>query len=195
MPKPYRLFRLRFITDGDTGGSKPEGEQKKPTSEMTPEERIEFEQGAKRKAQDRLKAFDGTTPEDVATMRQKLDQLEKEKLTEQERAVADARDEARAEAFASSASHTVDAVLQVALRGRSADAATLLALDRSTFVVDGKADTAAIEKWVEENSTAGSSADQGRRHVDLGQGDRERQTVSGRATGEAEAQKRFGKKN
>lgn len=183
-------FRLRFAGEGEQGGSG--GEVKKLTSEMTPEERIEFEQAAKRSAQDKLKAFNGLTPADVAEMQRKLDAVEAEKLTEQERAVAAARAETRTEVVATAAAQTVDAVLKVALRGRSADAAALLDLDKGSFVSDGAADVDAITKWVEENSTA--SGGEKKRHLDLGQGDREHMQVSDRATGEAEAQKRFGKK-
>lgn len=184
------MFRLRFAAEGEQGGSgQPVG--KKPTSEMTSEERIEFEQAAKRSAQDKLKAFDGVTPADVQKLRDQIAAAEAEKLTEQERAVSAARAEARTEAQTAAAAQTVDAVLKVALKGRSADAAALLDLDKSAFVADGAPDIDAITKWVDDNSAITGS----RKHVDLGQGAREPLQTSDRATGEAEAQKRFGKNN
>lgn len=186
-----RPFRLVFTGPDETGGGKPD-EEKKPTAEMTPEERIAFEEGAKRKAQDKLKAFGGKTPDDVAKLEQELEALRKEKLTEQERAVEDARAQALSEAGAASAAQTVDAVLKVALRGRTADAAAVLELDREAFISDGAADVDAIAKWVEENSAASGEK---RPPVRIGQGDREQLKVSGRATGEAEALKRFPQKN
>jgi len=187
-----RPFRLVFNGPDETGASVKREDEKKPTSEMTPEERIAFEEGAKRKAQDKLKAFGGKTPDDVAKLEQELEALRKEKLTEQERAIEDARAQALSEAGAASAAQTVDAVLKVALRGRTADAAAVLGLDRASFITDGVADTDAIEKWVEENSAASGEK---RPPVRIGQGDHEHLKVSDRATGEAEAEKRFGKKN
>lgn len=184
-------FRLRFNAEGEQGGSVQQVE-KKPTAEMSPEERIEFEQAAKRSAQNKLKAFDGVTPADVQKMRDQLAAAEAEKLSEQERAVAAAKAEARTEVSATAAAQTVEAVLKVALRGRTADAAAILDLDKSAFVADGKADVDAITKWVEEHSTA--SAGGKKPPVDLGQGNREQMQTTDRATGEAEAQKRFGKK-
>lgn len=183
-------FRRVFNVESEAGGQSVE--EKKPTAEMTPEERIEFEQAAKRKAQDKLKAFGGKTPEDVAKLEQELEQVRKSKLTEQERAVEEARTQARAEAASSNASQTVDAVLKVALRGRTADASALLDLDKSAFVAGGSADVDAITKWVEENSAA---AGEKRPTVKIGQGEHEQLTVSDRETGKAEAQKRFGSKN
>ncbi|MBC9954938.1 hypothetical protein ICM05_09840 [Leucobacter sp. cx-42] len=185
-------FRLRYSTEGEQGGSGQPGE-KKSTADMTPEERIEFETSAKRSAQDKLKAFNGVTPADVAEMQRKLEEAETEKLTEQDRKVKEARDQTRAEVRAEGAAEAVELALKIALRGRTADAHALLDLDRSSFVVDGKADASAIGKWVDENSS--SASDQKRKPpVNLGQGSREPLHQSDRATGEAEAQKRFGKK-
>lgn len=187
-----RPFRLMFTGLDETGG-KQEEPKPKPTSEMTAEERAEFEEKAKRRAQDKLKAFNGKTPEDVAKLEQELERLRKEKLTEQERAVEEARAEARTAALAEASSQTVETSLRIALRGRTADAAALLDLDRSTFVADGRVDADAIAKWVEENSapTGGGK----RPPVKIGQGYHEQLKVSDRETGKAEAEKRFGKKN
>lgn len=189
----HRPFRLMFTAPLEEGGGKQEDPKPKPTAEMTAEERAEFEEKAKRRAQDKLKAFNGKTPEDVAKLEQELERLRKEKLTEQERAVEEARAEARTAAFAEANSQTVETSLRIALRGRTADAAALLDLDRSTFVADGRVDADAIAKWVEDNSapTGGGK----RPPVKIGQGYHEQLKVSDRETGKAEAEKRFGKKN
>ncbi len=189
IPRPFRLM----FTGPEGEGGKHEDPKPKPPSEMTPEERAEFEEKAKRRAQDKLKAFNGKTPEDVVKLEQELERLRKEKLSEQERAVEEARAEARTAALAEANSQTVETSLRIALRGRTADAAALLDLDRSTFVADGRVDADAITKWVEEHS---APADGGKRPpVKIGQGDHGQLKVSDRETGKAEADKRFGKKN
>ena len=191
MPK-FRSLLLRFADDPDNQGGGDKSSEKKPTSDMTPEERIEFEEKAKRRYQDKLKAFDGKTPEDVKKLEQELEALRQEKLTEQEKAVEEAAKNARAEASTTAASSTVDAVLKVALRGRTADAAAMLELDRSQFITEDSADTEKILAWVEEHSTA---MNEKRLPVKTGAGSHERLEVSAREAGRAAAQKRFGKKN
>lgn len=99
----------------------------------------------------------------------KLAEVERQAMSDAEKAVAEARDEARKQALAEVGAELVDANVRAAAAGRNVDVDTLLSgLDRSQFLGDdGKPDTAKITDWVGKIAPAAKPA-----AADLGQGAR-----------------------
>lgn len=159
-------------------------------NDMTPEEQAAYWKHQSRKHEDRVKAFGKVTPEQAIKAAEDQEEARKKALSDTDRAVEEAREAGRKEASASAAKREADTALKVALRGRVIDGAK--AFDRPEFVKDGVADIEALTAWVEANSEPAGGP---RKHVGLGQGKREPLHVSGRESGRAEAEKRFGKKS
>lgn len=86
------------------------------------------------------------------TARQELEQLKREAMTDSERAVAEARDAARAEVLAEVNGRLVDAEVRTAAAGRPVNVDALLdGLDRSRFVDDaGEVDRQALTSWLDQ---------------------------------------------
>jgi hypothetical protein len=86
-----------------------------------------------------------------STAAKELEDLRKQSMTEQEKAVEQAKAEARKEAFGLVGSRLVDAEVKAAVAGRNVNVDALLeGLDRSRFLTDdGEPDTKAITKWVD----------------------------------------------
>lgn len=108
-----------------------------------------------------------------ATAAQELEKLRLQSMTDQERAVEQARADARAETLREIGVSRVDDAVRVAVAGRTVDVDALLeGLDRSRFVDDdGQPDRDAIASWVDRvapkpSEQAVSSL------IDLGQGAR-----------------------
>lgn len=196
---------LVFNTDPEAGGSGtpdpkpaevvdppkgPEFPADTAVKDMTPEQQAAYWKHHAQKHENRVKAFGGVTPEQARKNAEDLEEARKSKLPETERAIEEAREAGRKEALNAAAKREADTALRVALRGRVIDGAK--AFDRPEFVKDGVADTDAVIEWVEANS---QPAGGGKRHVEMGQGNREPLHVSSRETGRAEAEKRFGKKS
>jgi hypothetical protein len=81
----------------------------------------------------------------------KLGKLTKDAMTEQERAVADAREQGKAEAAAENAQALAAAEFRAVAAGRIAKPEAALArLDLAKLVKDGKPDTAAIKAAVDD---------------------------------------------
>lgn len=82
----------------------PEGEpdrgfpDRTPVAEMTIEQRAAYYQHHNRQADNKLKAFNGVTPQDVAAMQTRIQELENEKLSESQRAAQEAANQAAADA-------------------------------------------------------------------------------------------------
>jgi|SRR5690606_23638534 len=104
-------------------------------------------------------------------LRRELDKLRRQAMTEQERAVAEARDTGRAEAMREMAGRLVDAEIRSAASGRPLNVDALIAnVDRSRFLTeDGEVDRDAIVSWLNELAPAQETP---RRAADLGQGAR-----------------------
>lgn len=193
---------LVFNTDSESGGSGtagaastdapkgPEFPADTAVKDMTLEQQAAYWKHQSRKHEDRVKAFGSITPEQAAKAAEDIEEARKKGLSDVERAVEEARSKATSEVTAAAAKKEAETALKMALRGRTIDGS--VAFDRPDFVKDGSADTEAIIEWVEANSQAAGG---GRRHVDIGQGKRESLIVSGRESGRAEAEKRFGKKS
>ena len=111
-----------------------------------------------------------------ANAAKELDKLKQEAMTEQERAVEQARQEARAEALREVGADRVDDAVRAALAGRDVDDDALLeGLDRSRFLdEDGQPDRDRIAAWVDRIAPkpTESTQDTGGGFVDLGQGAR-----------------------
>lgn len=84
----------------------------------------------------------------------KLEKLEKQAMTDAEKALDQAREEGRSEVRTLLAQERVRNALTQALNGRVPDAAALLDLDRSQFVKGDGADVDAITEWVTAHSAA-----------------------------------------
>lgn len=195
---------LVFNSENESGGSgEPDpkanesGTPKAPdfpadtaVKDMTAEQQAAYWKHHAQKHENRVKAYGGLTPEQARKATEDLEEARKSKLPDAERALEEAREKARREVTAESAKREADTALKLALRGRVIDGAT--AFDRPDFVKDGAADIDALLEWVEQNSQAAGGE---RKRVDLGQGNRGSLHVSGRESGRAEAEKRFGKKS
>lgn len=182
---PARYSRLRYFAapadedaggpenDADKGAGK-EPEPKFPTNtpvkDMTPEQQIAFHENKARKLEDKLKGFNGLTPDQVTALQTELAEAKTKGLSAEDRAIEGAKEAGRTEVRTTAASQIVDTALTIALRGRVADASALLSLDKATFVKDGKADVDAIVSWVDENSEVKGAVKKG--GPDLGQGRR-----------------------
>lgn len=109
---------------------------------------------------------------------EELDKLRKASMSDQEKAVEQARAEARAETLRTVGSRLVDAELKATVAGRLPAEqleALLERLDRSHFLTDdGAPDTKAITAWVDRIAPAGQHNDTAapRRPLDMGQGRR-----------------------
>lgn len=117
-------------------------------------------QGLARKHEERAKA-------NAAAARER-DELKRSSMTEQERAVDEARAAARTEVMAEVAETRVDDAVRAAAAGRTVDIEALLeGLDRRKFVGDdAQPDRKAITEWLDRVAPAGRTV------TDLGQGAR-----------------------
>jgi hypothetical protein len=100
-------------------------------------------QALARKHEDRAKSN--------ATAAKELERYQQQSMTEQERAVAEARAEARSEALREAGKDRVDDAVRLAAKGRHDDPdALLVGLDRAAFLdEDGRPDTQAITAWMD----------------------------------------------
>lgn len=104
-----------------------------------------------------------------------LDRLKAELMSDQEKAIKVARDEAVRETTTRMASRLVASEVRAALAGRSVDADALLeGLDAGRFLGDdGDVDTNAVKAWVDRIAPAAAPADPlAPQVVDIGQGNR-----------------------
>ena len=103
--------------------------------------------------------------------RTELEQLKREAMTDSERAVAEARDTARAEALAEVSGRLVEAEVRTAAAGRPVNVDALLdGLDRSRFISEsGEVDREALTGWLDQLAPV---QQQGPALPDMGQGAR-----------------------
>lgn len=195
---------LMFTTNDDDGGSgttptgnddsgKPKGSEfpaDTAVKDMTPEQQAAYWKYQSRKHEDRVKAYGNVTPDQALKAAEDQEEARKKALSDSDRAIEEAVERTRKESATTAANGVADAALRMALRGRVIDGA--LAFNRPSFVNDGVADLDALEAWVDANSTPAGG---GKGHANLGQGNRETFRTTGRASGRAEAEKRFGKKS
>lgn len=201
-------FIMSMSLDSEGGGSgapnpKPDedaGKQKGPdfpadtaVKDMTPEQQAAYWKHHAQKHENRVKAYGGVTPEQALKAAEDQEEARKKALSETDRAVEDARTAARNEVLTEAAKREADTALKLALRGRVIDGEK--AFDRPEFVKDGAADVEAIVEWVDANSQPAAKSGNGNNALRNAAGNREALRTSGRESGRAEAEKRFGKKS
>lgn len=135
----------------EPGPTPDEGAGPEPPADLAAEVE-KWKQIARKHEADAAKATDRAKGNSAAV--QELERLRKASMTEQERAVAAARDEASRETSLRYGGRLVDAEVRAAAHGRPIDVPTLLeGLDRSRFLTeDGEPDVKAIAAWVEKLS-------------------------------------------
>ncbi|GAA1149220.1 hypothetical protein F6W69_10630 [Microbacterium oxydans] len=192
-PSRFDLLGLRFLTDNEGNDPVDPGfPANTPVKDMTPEQQVAYWQDKARKHEDRVKAFGGKTPEEIAQLQADLDAARAASQTAEEKAIDEAKQAGRSEVLSILANERVTTAIERALQGRDVDAAKLLTLDRSQFIDGDKADTAKITAWVTENTK--EKPKPGGANLARFQGQHEQIETTGRATGEAEAERRFGPK-
>lgn len=101
-----------------------------------------------------------------------LDEVRKQSMTDQERAIETAKEETAKAVRIEFAQKLVDAELKAQLNGRTLEGGAVLSFDKAAFVDDsGDIDVDAIQAWVEAHSTRQEAP-----KPDLGQGTRGRVT-------------------
>lgn len=190
-PSKFDLRGIRFMADNEGDDGAGAGfPADTPVKDMTPDQQVAFHQAKARKLEDRLKAFGGKTPEEIAQMQADLDAARTASQTAEEKAIQEAKQEGRSEVLGILANERVTTAIERALQGRDVDPATLLTLDRSQFIDGDKADMAKITAWVNENTKEKPKG--GGANLSRFQGQHEQIETTDRETGKAEAQKRFG---
>lgn len=171
-------FLMLDGTDDTSGGgdggddNAPKFPANTPWKEMKPEEQAAYWQHQAQKHEKRVKAFGDYTPDKIRAIEQERDQLKTSGQSEAEKALDAAREEGRAEVRAGWNRDKATYALEKALQGRVPNAADLLGLDVTKFIVNGQVDEAAVKAWVDEHSEEAPKGTQQRRNPDNGQGNR-----------------------
>jgi hypothetical protein len=173
----------------------PEG---KAVADMTLEEQVAYHKYHSRKHENAWKGkFGDYTPEQVAEMAKRIEEIEAANLSDTEKAVKEAYDRGKAEATAEGASIAVRALVDArkAHLDETKDAdiiESLDLLDYSKFITDGSVDSVRLTKVLDRLAPAGGGTG-APRWPNTGQGSKDTGTESARDAGKAEAEKRFGK--
>lgn len=166
-----------------------------PVAEMSPDQQAAYWKAQSRKHESRAKAFDGLTPDELASLRDKAgkhDALEQELMSDRDKAIAEARKSAESETSSRFLPKLVNAEFRAASAGRvAADKleAALEFADLAKFVKDGDVDAEKVAKFVESLSPSAPKQKVGPSSTGLGN------KSLGRAPGDqgrAQAEKRFG---
>lgn len=133
--------------------------------------------------------------DDLRSKASELETLKAQTMSEQEKAVAEAKKEAAAEAKREMIPLLVAAEFRAVTAGRidKAELETILEpLDLTKFVdAKGNVDSQRVSDWISKANPAAVGG--GGNFPDLGQGKRQTVKVTGKEAGMAEAQRRFGK--
>lgn len=173
----------------------PEG---KAVADMTPEEQAAYWKFHSQKHEQAWKGKLGEyTPEQVAEMAKRIEEIEAANLSDTEKAVKEAFERGRAEASAEGASLAVKALVdsRKAYLDEKDDAdviESLDLLDYSKFITDGSVDSARLTKVLDRLAPLGGGKSTPQWPA-TGQGNRNTGTGSAKDAGKAEAEKRFGK--
>lgn len=180
-----------------------------PVESMTDAQKAAYWQHYARKHENAVKGFKGLTPKQVADLQTEVQSLRNEKLSADERAVAEAKLEAEAAGRAAAESELRPKVQQLQVRaaasqilkGEQLDAYMAQCNTAAMLGDDGEVDeskvmgnlTALFGQQQQNNSNQqfGSGVP---RHQDWGQGGRRPPGPTGAQMGLAEAEKRFGKR-
>lgn len=120
-----------------------------PTTVIDPDESDALRESGK-KALDAERVLRSTAEKSLKTLQAELDKVTKERMTEQERAVTEAREEGRTEAIKPMHDALVRAEVKAAAKGVMADPRDAHAFlgDLNRFITDGVVDDAAIDKAI-----------------------------------------------
>lgn len=149
-----------------------------PWRDMTPEQQVAYWRHQARKHENAANArADYDTLKAKAS---KLDQLQRESMSEQERAVQAARDEARTEAMREFASRMVDAKFEALAAGRTVNGqpldvtAVLEGVNRGFYLTDaGEVDADKVSRFLDSVAPkVDESTQRQQRQLDYGQGRR-----------------------
>lgn len=180
--------------ESDSGFDFPD---KTPIANMTPEQKAEYWRHKARIHEDRSKAFGDLTPEAVAELRTKADRhdaLERELLSDKDKAVLEAQEAAKAETLKAVTPKLVAAEFKAAAAGRiEADRLKEIIepLDLSKFLTSkGEVDEVKVASYV--NGIAPASPPKPRGPSSVGLGNRQHSDGSPGDQGRAMAAKRFG---
>lgn len=176
-----------------------------PLEQMTGEQREAYWKHQARKHEDRVKSYGGLTAEELTALRDKAskhDALERELMSDKDKAVAEAKDSAVAEANGAFMPLLVNAKLEAAAarKGISPEAleASIQFLDTSKFLTgNGKdVDAAKVSAFIEGIAPGKGTTQERRGPTATGHaaGPGARQTGKAGEAGRAEAERRFGKK-
>lgn len=173
----------------------PEG---KAVADMTAEEQAAYWKFHSQKHEQAWKGKLGEyTPEQVAEMAKRIEEIEAANLSDNEKAVKEAYERGKAEAAADSANVAVRALIDArkANLDEKEDADVIDSLDLldfTKFITDGSVDSARLTKVLDRLAPVGGGTGKPR-WPNGGQGDRNTGTGSAKDAGKAEAEKRFGK--
>jgi len=182
---------------GGAGGSDDDGgkdlgfPKDTPVAEMKPEEQAAYWKHQSRKHETRATEWSkvGKTPAEVQA---ELENLRREKMSDSEKAVADAKAEGRAEAASEYGPKMARLAFETALSHVDEDRRKVLIdnIDLTKVINEsGDVDTAKVKKLVDTLAPSGKGGTN--QEHDFGGGHRGG-TRSGRSGGKAEAQRRFG---
>lgn len=182
----------------------PEGEkgfpEGTPLAEMTDAQKAAYWQHYARKHEDTVKGFKGLTPQQVADLQSKVETLETEKLSSDEKTLKQARDEAaqsakeaaQAEYLPQIQALQVKSIASQIISGDKLNAFMQVVNPAALVDKDGQVDEAQIMGVL--TAMYGTEPSTGQRHQNFGQYSTPPPRGAPGQNGTAEAQKRFGVK-
>lgn len=184
--------------EGGSGKSTDKGfPENTPVVEMTAEQQAAYWKHQSRKHEQR--ATQRADYDDVKAKADQYDQLEREKLSEVERAKAEGIDEGKKQARREGALQLVDAKIEAVAAGRISDEqlqGAIEFLDRSRFLDDDDTvDTDKVVAFVGSITPDTGSSGKGGKDIDLGQGRRKGSSKASVASGSDLYAQRHGSKN
>lgn len=168
--------------------------------DMTAEQQAAYWKAYARKHETQFKALAGNdlTPEQVAQLLADKEKAEREAMSAQEKAVADARKEARDEALKEAQTMSVRAIMDAHVAASGLDKSnpddqdvidTIQSLDASSFIREGHVDADRLTKALNRIIPTGGGSSPA--WPATGQGNRNTGTGSARDAGKAEAARRW----
>ncbi|GJO41956.1 hypothetical protein [Mycobacterium marinum] len=161
---------------------------------MTTEQQLAYWRHYERKKSDLLKGYGGITAEQAVQNAQRIQELEREQMTANDRAVADARDQATREATEAAAKQWAPELARQVVGQFVTDEdqrdSVLAGIDPMRFVKDGRFDTDALIGHLTGLSAAFGGSGPTNEPRQWGQSGSPPPAVSGRDEGLAEARRR-----
>jgi hypothetical protein len=148
--------------DGGQGGGNADGDRGFPAhtavKDMTPEQQAAYWRHYDRQKNDRLKAYNGISPEEAIRLKEEADQRRRDGLPPDERALEDARTEARTqgtqEAISVWAPELAEEIATRFIPDDEARQRVMAGIDPMKFVKDGKFDRQGLIDHLEGLQTA-----------------------------------------